>query len=267
MKKLLVGLCMIFCQVTAFAHTGIEQRVLGHTVNLHVKENKTVTILYLPGCNGLDAYGKNYQHYHLGKLKEVWPEANIVVSQYVNDYTQGNKDGRCFWSNDDVRLDNKKSWDQAVYTVNLANWIKSQPWSNGEVHLFGYSYGGRVGIWLLRNKVSHSVFESIGLIWPDCRPIPNLQPRLLKSKTRIWSTEGDPLSEVNNCPNYFVDPDKKLTITTYPGDTHSWIDGPFFQPFVIHWPNQNVTVRHEFNKEWAEKTFTDWKIWAINNER
>jgi dienelactone hydrolase len=267
MKNLFFSLCMIFWQTAAFAYTSTEQQTLGHTVNLYIKENRTATILYLPGCNGLDSYGKNYQRYHLGKLKEVWPDANIVVSQYVNDYTRGEKDGRCFWPNDDARLNNKQSWDQAVYTVNLANWIKSQPWSNGEVHLFGYSYGGRVGIWLLRNKLSHSVFESIGLIWPDCRPIPNLQPRMLKSKTRIWSTEGDPLSEVNNCPNYFVDPDKKLTITTYPGDTHSWIDGPFFKPFVIHWPNQNVTVRHEFNKEWADKTFIDWKKWAINNDK
>ena len=266
MKIILIGLWLVFYQVSAYAYTSLQQNVLGFTVDLYTKEGKAPTILYLPGCNGLDWFGKNYQRYHLSKFKEVWPDANIIVSQYVNDYTLGEKNGRCFWANNDARLDTKQSWDQATYTVHLANWIKTQPWSNGEVHLFGYSYGGRVGIWLLRNKLSHSVFESIALIWPDCRPIQNLKPRILKSKTRIWSTEGDPLSDVNNCPTYFDDPDKKLEITTYPGDTHSWIDGPFFKPFVLYWPNQNVTVRHEFNKEWADKTFIDWKKWTQRHE-
>jgi dienelactone hydrolase len=233
------------------------------TVHIYEKKTASPTILYVPGCNGLDSGGIRYQGYHLSKFKEVWPEANIVISQYVNDITQGASGGRCDWDGNDSRLKDKQSWHQAEHTIRLAEWIKNQPWSNGEVHLFGYSWGGRVGIWIPGSEKGRAgVFKSVALIWPDCRPIHKIRAGDLHTPTRIWATENDPLSIPKNCPNYYVDKDKKLTLTLFPGETHSWIDGPGFSSYTRWWHVQKVQVRHEFNESWANQTFIDWKNWA-----
>lgn len=247
---------------SAFANTN-SIKVDDTTVHIYEKKTASPTILYVPGCNGLDSGGIRYQGYHLSKFKEVWPEANIVISQYVNDITQGASGGRCDWDGNDSRLKDKQSWHQAEHTIRLAEWIKNQPWSNGEVHLFGYSWGGRVGIWIPGSEKGRAgVFKSVALIWPDCRPIHKIRAGDLHTPTRIWATENDPLSIPKNCPNFYVDKDKKLTLTLFPGETHSWIDGPGFSSYTRWWHVQKVQVRHEFNESWANQTFIDWKNWA-----
>jgi hypothetical protein len=61
-----------------------------------------------------------------------------------------------------------------------------------------------------------------------------------------------------------VDKDKKLTLSLFPGETHSWMTGPAFSPYTRWWPQQKVNVRSEFNESWANQTFIDWKNWAKN---
>jgi dienelactone hydrolase len=235
------------------------------TAHIYEKKVASPTILYVPGCSGLDSGGRSYQNYHLSKFKEVWPDANIVVSQYVNDITRGSSGGRCDWDGADIRLKDKQSWHQAEHTIRLAEWVKTQPWSNGEVHLFGFSWGGRVGIWIPGSEKGQSgVFKSVALIWPDCRPIHKIRAGNLHTPTRIWATENDPLSIPKNCPSYYVDKDKKLTLSLFPGETHSWMTGPAFTPYTRWWPQQKVNVRSEFNESWANQTFIDWKNWAKN---
>lgn len=262
-KFIIISVC-IWIVGCATANTNAT-KVDGATVHLYEKKIASPTILYVPGCNGLDSAGSSYQNYHLSKFKEVWPEANIVVSQYVDDITRGGSGGRCDWDGTDIRLKDKQSWNQAEHTIRLAEWVKAQPWSNGEVHLFGFSWGGRVGIWIPGSeKGKAGVFRSVALIWPDCRPIHKIRAGDLHTPTRIWATENDPLSVPKNCPNYYVDKDKKLMLSLFPGETHSWIDGPGTLTTTRWWPQQKVYVRHEFNESWANQTFTDWKKWASN---
>jgi len=244
-------------------HAQEHVKVNGSSVELYTKTTKAPTILYIPGCSGLDRVGKMYQEFHKEKFKETWPEANFVISQYVNDYTNGQPNGRCDWQGNDTRLNNKQSYDQAEYTIKLAEWVKQQPWSNGTVHLFGFSWGGRVGIWLPGNyRGKSNVFKSVALIWPDCRPVHKIQAGELHTPTRIWATENDPLSIPKNCPNYYKDPNNLLTLTLLPGDTHSWFDGPQFPSLTRWWPVQQVYVRHEYNEQWTNKTFKEWKSWV-----
>lgn len=240
------------------------------TVDIVVKNQKGPTILYIPGCNGLDQPGRQYQKYHLMKFQEVWPDANIVISQYINDYTKGQVNGKCDWLPGDPRLSGKDIWNQAAHTQLLGEWIKTQSWSNGEVHLFGFSYGGAIGLWAPAHNRSTvtgkpNLFKTVALIWPDCRPTNRLFFGKIHTPTRIWSTEDDPLSVPKNCPSFYTDEDRKLTLTLYPGATHSWMTSPYFQPFTRYWPNQKVNVRHEFNEKWANETFREWKSWALQN--
>lgn len=244
----------------------IIARVNGSTVHLYLADKPAVTILYDPGCSGLDNWGKSYQAFHIESFKKIWPEANLIVSQYVNDITKGSTNGRCDWPGTDARLKDKQSWAQAVHTQNVAEWAKAQSWSNGVVHLFGFSWGGRVGIWVPASKYGRpGTFASVALVWPDCRPSDKIQAGTIHTPTRIWATENDPLSIPKNCPNYYQDPDNKLTLSLFPGETHSWFDGPFFKPYTRFWPVQKVYVRHEYNADWTSQTFQEWRAWAARN--
>ena len=259
--KYLTFLIIIFeCN---FALSQEQIKVDGYSVDLYLEKKPSATILYIPGCNGLDKYGQAYQEFHKMKFKETWPEANFVISQYVNEFTNGSVDGRCDWPGTDIRLKGRQSYDQALHTIELAKWIKLQPWSNGEVHLFGYSWGGRVGLWLpgdARGKAG--VFKSVALIWPDCRPVDKFQAGLIHTPTRIWATEDDPLSIPKNCPNFYKSPSDKLMLSLFPGNTHSWFDGPFGPTYTRWWPVQRLSVRHEYNEGWTNQTFIDWKAWV-----
>ena len=170
------------------------------TVDIYIKATPAPTILYIPGCNGLDDFGKKYQKFHQEEFAKVFPDANFVVVQITNDITKGAKNGRCFWNDQtDERLKSYQSFHQAEYIVNLGNFIKTQPWSNGDIHVFGFSYGGRIGLWLNSTTLGKpDVFKSVSLIWPFCKgrfyPLGNIH-----TPTRIWATEKDPLSDAWNC--------------------------------------------------------------------
>jgi dienelactone hydrolase len=260
MKKFFVLIISSICLLSNAQERAI---VDGSGVDLYIGKKSAPTILYIPGCNGLDRVGKTYQEFHKEKFKETWPEANFVISQYVNDYTNGQTNGRCDWQGDDSRLKGKQSYDQADHTIKLAEWFKQQPWSNGTVHLFGFSWGGRVGVWLPGDyRGKNNDFKSEALIWPDCRPVHKIRAGELHTPTRIWSTENDPLSIPKNCPSYYKDPNNLLTLTLLPGDTHSWFTGPHISSFTRWWPVQNVYVKHEYNEQWTNQTFKEWKEWV-----
>lgn len=260
MIKFLLILALFNFQI---AVAQVVSKVDNFTVHSYTKNTLAPTILYIPGCNGLDSEGERYQKYHLSRFKEVWPEANIVISQYVNDYTLNTTGGRCDWNPNDPRIKDKQSWHQAEHTIKVGEWIKEQSWSNGEVHLFGYSWGGRVGIWIPGNlKGKSGIFKSVALIWPDCRPVHKIRAGKLHTPTRIWSTEDDPLSIPKNCSTYYTASEEMLTVSLYPGETHSWMNGPRFIPYTRWWPVQQVYVRHEYDEKLSKQTFYEWKKWA-----
>jgi dienelactone hydrolase len=269
-KKCVLAFFILVSSIV-YAQSGISdndknswtQEVNGSTVDIFTRNNKGPTILYIPGCNGLDKFGQKYQHYHEQKFKEYWPEANFVISQYVNDYTKNSTDGRCDWKGSDPRLVNRQSKDQAQYILGLADWIKKQPWSTDEVHLFGYSWGGRVGLWLPGDVVGKDqVFKTVALIWPDCRNDQKMSVGSVHTPVKIWATENDPLSNPTNCPTFYNSHRGMISLSLFPGSTHSWFDPPIFQSYTRWWPVQNTYVRHEYNVEWTNQTFREWKEWT-----
>lgn len=244
--------------------TSYTVKVAGKTVDVFRAEGGQAgpTILYIPGCNGLDKFGIQYQKYHVERFKKTWPEANIVITQYVNDATKGAVNGKCDWGVQKTNEAGLSSFTQADYLIVLAEWIKSQPWSNREIHLFGFSWGGRVGLWLpAGQRGKQGVFNTVALIWPDCRKELQFFAGVLHTPTKIWATEEDPLSMPKNCVNFFANTNL-LNVKLWPGNTHSWLTGPFFKPYDRWWPVQKVAVRHEFNEAWTNETFADWKSWA-----
>ncbi|MDO9502769.1 CocE/NonD family hydrolase [Falsiroseomonas sp.] len=243
---------------------GETQTVEGHTVNFVVRSGRQgPTILYIPGCNGLDASGVEYQRYHLDLFARHWPEANVVVSQFVNDITRGAVEGRCDWFGGDPRLANAQSWNQARHSVALAKWIKQQPWSNGDVHAFGFSWGGRVGLWLPADRHGEAgVFRSVALVWPDCRPVDRLQAGRLHTPTRVYATQNDPLSVPTNCPTYYTGDRQLVSLSLFPGAIHSWFRPPTFRAYQRFWPHAQATVYHQAVPEWADQAIIDWRRWA-----
>lgn len=276
MKKILIALLQLFFVVSVYAQTGIAKND-GQSFTVTVNEKtvdvfkasaneKNTTILYVPGCNGLDDFGIKYQKYHLSKFRETWPEANFIITQFVNDITKNESTGRCDWDAKKTNETNSNSYQQAAYIISLAEWIVKQPWSNGEIHLFGFSWGGRVGLWLPADKIGKpGIFKSVALIWPACGKDLQFDAGRLHTPVRIWSTEKDPLSIPTNCINFYSNTDL-FSIKLYPGDTHSWFTGPFFRPYYRWWPTQRIRVRHEFNEKWANETFLEWKAWALKNQ-
>lgn len=274
-KTISLFFLQLFFVVAAYAQTSIATNnensftvmINGKTVDVFKSstKEKSPTILYVPGCNGLDDFGIKYQKYHLTKFKETWPEANFVITQFVNDITQNQPNGRCDWDTKKTNETNSNSFQQAAYIVELATWIKNQPWSTGEIHLFGFSWGGRVGLWLPADKIGRpNVFKSVALIWPACSKDLQFDAGRLHTPVKIWSTERDPISIPTNCINFYSNTGL-YSIKLYPGDTHSWFTGPFFQPFYRWWPAHKVRVRHEFNEAWTNETLADWKSWALKS--
>lgn len=243
-------------------------KIDNHTVDIYVRQSTGPTIVYVPGCSGLDDWGKKYQKFHIEQFTHLWPTAHLVVSQYVNDVTNGSANGRCDWPLTDPRVHQHASWIQAAHTIKISEWVKQQSWSNSEVHLFAFSWGGRVGIWVPASKIGYKgAFNTVALVWPDCRPSEKIQAGLLHTPTRIYATENDPLSIPKNCPTYYSDPNQKLSLFLFPGNTHSWFSFPGFKPYYRWWPVQQVWVHHEFNANWTATTFNDWKQWALKTTK
>jgi pimeloyl-ACP methyl ester carboxylesterase len=132
---------------------------------------------------------------------------------------------------------------QAHHSLALAKWIKAQPWSDGEVHVLGFSWGGRVGLWLPADLHGEAgVFASIALVWPDCRPAERFNAGRLHTPVRIYAAREDPLSIPLNCPNF------------YAGD-RSLLSSLLF-------PHQRVWVEHAPMPDWTERMMEDWRHWA-----
>jgi dienelactone hydrolase len=257
--KILFALVLLFSLSSGYAES---IKFDNHTVDIYVKDSPSPTILYIPGCNGLDDIGKKYQKFHREEFAKVFPNANFVIVQITNDITNGAKDGRCHWNDQtDNRLKKYQSFHQAEYVVNLGSFIKKQPWSNGEIHVFGFSYGGRIGLWLNSSTLGKpDLFKSVSLIWPFCKgkfyPLGSIH-----TPTRIWATEKDPLSDAWNCHSYYSNNKNLLTVTLYEGDHHSWFTHPSVDGVSVYWPKHQVQVFSKFNQPLFDQTMSDWKKW------
>ena len=223
------------------------------------------TVIYLPGCNGRDRIGVQYQDFHVEKIKEQWGNhVNIVRVQIADDLSQGAENGVCFWGGvEDPRSKGRiLTLDAALKTVVVQNWVSRQPWYNGQMHLFGFSWGGFVGLWIAGDKMPSSALKSVTLIWPVCIDGTAAPYGQVTLPTRIYATEKDPISEPTKCPALFTGNRELLELHLYPGNTHSWMTHPSHNPGATYWPNWERTSYSFYNRDYAERTWSTWVRWA-----
>ncbi len=236
------------------------------SLDLYLSEKPDAsTVIYLPGCNGRDRVGSQYQDFHIEKIREHWANpVNIVRVQVANDLTQGAENGVCFWGGvEDPRSKGRIiTLDAALKTVVVQNWVSRQPWYNGQMHLFGFSWGGLVGLWIAGDKMPSSSLKSVTLIWPVCIEGAAAPYGQVTLPTRIYATENDPISEPNRCPGLFTGNREWLELHLYPGNTHSWMTHPAQNAGATYWPNWKRTSYSFYNPDYAERTWSSWARWA-----
>lgn len=224
-------------------------------------------ILYVPGCNGLDEIGRAYQAFHKEEIRKRWPETHLVFVEAVNMVTEGSSMGACDWPRDHPKYKSKGIERPTLHFVQQINkvrsWIGEQAWAQRQaVHLFGFSYGGQLGMYLAGNRSQSGSFKSIALIWPSCIDADKLKLGKLHTPTKIWATEADPLSRAQECHKSYEAGHELLELHLWPGDLHSWMTHPNVPKSERYWPRANITVKHQFVKEYNDKTWDQWVEWA-----
>lgn len=274
--RTLIGLLVALCALVATdqalsAPRGETLTFDGITFDLYLTgQPNDSTVIYFPGCNGRDDYGRRYQDFHVGKMQQAWSSRiNIVRVQLVNDATQGAVNGLCFWSAEEMNRRGVSTLEFARKVGHLARgWVATQPWFNGKLHFFGFSFGGRVAMMVNSVAATRGAFTSVTGIWPMCRPEYAFKANRPHTPTRLYSTIDDPLSNISNCPSFYPDGGSPLLeIVTYPGDRHSWMTHPEVKNRRVWWPNHRLWSTGDYVEEYADRTWHGWTAWARCLER
>lgn len=259
---------LFFCAVTSVSNAQQLVNANGVDIDLQLSgQSPAPVILYVPGCNGLDEIGRAYQTFHKQEIKKRWPESHLVLVQAVNMVTEGSQMGACDWPRDHPKYKAKGIDFPRLHFVRQINqvrdWIGQQIWAQQQpVHLFGFSAGAMFGMNLAGNASQAGTFKSIALIWPSCLDAERLKLGKLHTPTKIWATESDPLSRAQECYKSYAGGHDLLELQLWPGDFHSWMTHPNVPKSERVWPRANVTVKHQFVKEYNDKTWDQWVEWA-----
>jgi dienelactone hydrolase len=261
MRKILLAFLLI--AKLSFAET---ITVNGATVDVFVSGNTNdSTVVYFPGCNGRNNFGKKYQDFHLEKIKEHWNNnVNVIRIQMVNDITKNATDGICFWNSDKTTATGVKSVDFVNNTaVIIDEWVKKQTWFNGNIHFFGFSYGGRVAMFANNLRSTNGMFKTVTGIWPICIEAQRFKANTIHTPTRIYSGINDAISEPKNCPSFYPDNgNKMLNMILYDTNLHSWMTHPDLRNQRVWWPNHKLWTKNSYDEELANKTWRSWTLWA-----
>jgi len=262
MNKILFLLLLLLTEI-GFAETITINKT---TVDVFVSGNKNdSTVIYFPGCNGKDTFGKKYQDFHLQKIKENWNNnVNVIRIQIVDDITNGSKDGICFWDTQKATTKGVKSAEFVNSTAIIVDeWTRKQDWFNGNLHFFGFSYGGRVAMFANNLKSTKGMFKSVTGIWPICIEAQRFKANSIHTATRIYSGLNDAISEPKNCPSFYPESGSTLLIMIlYDTDLHSWMTHPDLTNQRTWWPNHKLWTKSSYDKELADKTWSSWTMWA-----
>ena len=71
--KILLTLILLFGLASTQAET---IKFDNQSVDIYTKDSPAPTILYIPGCNGLDELGRKYQKFHREEFAKIFPSAN-----------------------------------------------------------------------------------------------------------------------------------------------------------------------------------------------
>jgi dienelactone hydrolase len=268
MNKVLFFASSLAWSLCAFVPLALAQtvKVDGMTVDLFLSGNPSdPTVMYFPGCNGKDTFGAKYQDFHVKKMAKAWDgKVNIVQLQLVNDITHGMTDGMCFWSVEQNKKVGAESFEFAKKVGHIASsWVMKQPWYNGNLHFFGFSYGGRVSLMVNFIAATKGQFKTVTGIWPLCRKEYPIKANAPHTPTRLYSTEKDPLSDIGNCRSFYPNGGgDMIDVVTYAGSEHSWMTHPDLKYARVWWPNHKIWSESKYIESYAEKTWTSWVSWA-----
>lgn len=262
MRKILFLLILLVAKIS-FAETVVINNT---TIDVFVSGNKNdSTVIYFPGCNGQDVFGKKYQDFHLGKIKEYWNNnVNVVRVQMVDDITKGSKDGICFWNTEKAVANGVKSVEFVNKTSRIVNeWVSKQSWFNGNVHFFGFSYGGRVSMFANNLRSTKGMFKTVTGIWPICIESQRFSANQIHTPTRIYSGLNDAISEPKSCPSFYPNNGgDMLNMILYDTDLHSWMTHPDLTNQRTWWPNHKLWTKSSYDNELANRTWSSWTKWA-----
>lgn len=267
-KKHLRVIGAVLLAIFSFVQAAHAQtiKIDGMTVDLFLSGNPSdPTVMYFPGCNGRDAYGARYQDFHIKKMSDAWGgKVNIVRLQLVNDITNGSTDGICFWTVEKNKQTGAESYEFGKKVGYIArNWVAKQSWFNGNLHFFGFSYGGRVALMVNFIAATKGQFKTVTGIWPLCRKEYPIKAYMPHTPTRFYATEHDPVSEISNCRSFYPDGGgDMIEIITYPGSEHSWMTHPDVKYMRVWWSNHKIWSENKYIEAYAEKTWSSWVSWA-----
>lgn len=267
-KKHLRVIGAVLLAIFSFVQAAHAQtiKIDGMTVDLFLSGNPSdPTVMYFPGCNGRDAYGARYQDFHIKKMSDAWGgKVNIVRLQLVNDITNGSTDGICFWTVEKNKQTGAESYEFGKKVGYIArNWVAKQSWFNGNLHFFGFSYGGRVSLMVNFIAATKGQFKTVTGIWPLCRKEYPIKAYMPHTPTRFYATEHDPVSEISNCRSFYPDGGgDMIEIITYPGSEHSWMTHPDVKYMRVWWSNHKIWSENKYIEAYAEKTWSSWVSWA-----
>lgn len=258
----------LLCICASAAHSQKLTNANGVDIDLQLaSSNPAPVILYVPGCNGLDEIGRAYQTFHKQEIRKRWPEAHLVLVQAMNMITEGSPMGACDWSRDHPKFKAKGIENPRLHFVRqitqVREWIGQQDWAHQQsVHLFGFSAGAMYGMNLAGKFSQPGTYKSIALIWPACINAERLEFGRVHTPTKIWATESDPLSRAQLCHKSYKEGHELLELHLWPGELHSWMTHPNVPKSERFWPVANVTIKHQFVKEYNDKTWDQWVDWA-----
>lgn len=232
--------------------------------------NSDSTVIYFPGCNGKTFPGSVYQGEMMQRIREQFNgNVNIVTVQFVDDLNKkyNRRYGICDVAKSEPIYYKINSYDWTHRTVDvIQNWVKKQSWFNGNLHYWGFSFGGRTALVVSSLERTKGMFKSIIAIQPLCNPKDIYENKLwaTHTPTRIYSYKDDPVTVPTNCHNMF-EKNADLSLLEYklyPGSYHGHISHGLPFGSKSYWPILNVTSYSGYNERYATDTYESWFKWA-----
>jgi dienelactone hydrolase len=246
-------------------HAGAERVIHGYLFKSHARNGALV--VYGPGCNGVDRYGRDYHVDHLKRLHAGG--LDVLLLNSIGDRGLG-EGGNCFIAGSDPRY---------VHTPMIAGdalaavkWARANGYEPGRIGYFGFSHGSRTGIWLAGEQSLRGVtppelrgqqlaFATIVLIYPDCSDWQKYASGVgpLATSLMIWGgdkDEGQPAA----CVKFFPEAARTAEFRDriFPNTYHGYgFDLP--QRVVIFGGNSPRTSA--YNPQAQEETFAGTIAW------
>lgn len=191
--------------------------------------SRNPTILIFSGSGGVE--GKDYDWAEFFKANGY----NTIIVEYIR--SRGIQSLT-------LRLIDIPGWQVAMDAHKVAEWVMRQPWSNGNVGMIGFSWGGRAGIYAASGRQATNDFgkptplKAVVAVYPGC-PVPGFEytddwsipVQIHWAEKEMWTNGG-----LSACEDAARNNKMLQELYVYP-DTHHNYDNPSWQG-VVYLPCQ-----------------------------